>query len=107
MIVDANCPFRSLQKCKETQDYISDNDRMKRRIQTLSRGLAEIAKSSGEEISSDKEVVQFIHQSVKDFFVKKGLSALDNSSKSTNLAVGIAHYQLSRTHTLLGNGGDR
>ncbi|SCO78518.1 uncharacterized protein FRV6_02731 [Fusarium oxysporum] len=61
---------------------------MLRRVQTLSRGLAEV--------TSDKKVVQFIHQSVKDFFVEKGLSALNENAK-TDLVVGIAHHRLSRT----------
>ncbi|RYP74287.1 hypothetical protein DL771_003108 [Monosporascus sp. 5C6A] len=69
MIVDPDCPHKSLQECKSTKDYISDSDRMKRRVQTLSCGLAEV--------TSDTNVVQFIHQSVKDFFVERGLSALD------------------------------
>ncbi|KAJ4200305.1 hypothetical protein NW759_015882 [Fusarium solani] len=88
MIVDADCQFKSLQKCQSTKDYISDSDRMKRRVQTLSRGLAEV--------TSDAKVIQFIHQSVKDFFVEKGLSALDESA-NPDPVVGIAHHRLSRT----------
>ncbi|KAK3935206.1 hypothetical protein QBC46DRAFT_462203 [Diplogelasinospora grovesii] len=73
------------------EDYVLDCDRMKRRVQTLSCGLAEIIPS-------------FNTQSVKDFFVEKGLSALNRSLKSAetetfkaDLVVGIAHYWLSRT----------
>ncbi|KAF4338216.1 ankyrin repeat-containing protein [Fusarium beomiforme] len=88
MIVDADCQYKSLQECKNAKDYISDSGRMKRRVQTLSRGLAEV--------TSDGKVVQFIHQSVKDFFVEKGLSALEENAK-TDLVVGIAHHRLSRT----------
>ncbi|KAH8652944.1 hypothetical protein BGZ61DRAFT_575021 [Ilyonectria robusta] len=88
MIVDADCQHKSLLECKSMKDYISDSDRMKRRVQTLSRGLAEV--------TSDTKVVQFIHQSVKDFFVEKGLSALGESVK-TDFVVGIAHHRLSRT----------
>ncbi|KAH7116583.1 hypothetical protein B0J13DRAFT_459072, partial [Dactylonectria estremocensis] len=90
MFVDADCPHQLLQECQSTQDFTSDNDKMKRRIQTLSCGLAEIV------LSSDKETVQFIHQSVKDFFVEKGLFTLDSSLTSTDLVVGVAHYRLSR-----------
>jgi hypothetical protein len=63
---------------------------MKRRVQTLSRGLAEVTPPFG------AQVVQFIHQSVKDFFVEKGLSALDSSLTSTDLAIGTAQSRLSR-----------
>ncbi|KAM5349335.1 hypothetical protein ACJ41O_005840 [Fusarium nematophilum] len=87
MIVDADCQHKSLQGCQSTTNYISDSDRMKRRVQTLSRGLAEVTSDA---------VVQFIHQSVKDFFVEKGLPALDESA-NTDLVVGIAHHRLSRT----------
>ncbi|KAH7175771.1 hypothetical protein EDB81DRAFT_836086 [Dactylonectria macrodidyma] len=88
MLVDADCPHRSLYECQSAGDYISDDDRMKRRVQALSHGLAEV--------KSDTNVVQFIHQSVKDFFVEKGLSALDESAK-TDLVVRVAHRRLSRT----------
>ncbi|KAJ0130906.1 hypothetical protein HZ326_26001 [Fusarium oxysporum f. sp. albedinis] len=64
MLVDADCPHKSLRECKNKKDYISDSDRMKRRVQTLSRGLAEV--------TLDAKVVQFIHQSVKDFFYREG-----------------------------------
>ncbi|RKK67488.1 hypothetical protein BFJ69_g14456 [Fusarium oxysporum] len=86
MLVDADCPHRSLYECQ--RDYPSGHDGMKRRVQTLSRGLAEV--------TSDGKVIQFIHQSVKDFFIEKGLSALDESAK-TNCVVGIAHHRLSKT----------
>ncbi|KAI7759139.1 hypothetical protein LZL87_014346, partial [Fusarium oxysporum] len=88
MLVDADCPHKSLQECKNTKDYISDSDRMKRRVQTLSRGLAEV--------TSDAKVVQFIHQSVKDFFTEKGLLVLDETI-NPDIVAGIAHYRLSRT----------
>ncbi|KAH7215363.1 hypothetical protein DER44DRAFT_158228 [Fusarium oxysporum] len=88
MIIDADCPYKSLQECKNTEDYISDSDRMKRRVQTLSCGLVEV--------TSDAKVVQFIHQSVKDFFTEKGLSAL-NETTNPDIVVGITHHRLSRT----------
>ncbi|EGU82780.1 hypothetical protein FOXB_06701, partial [Fusarium oxysporum f. sp. conglutinans Fo5176] len=88
MIVDADCPHKSLQECKRTKYYISDSDRMKRRVQTLSCGLAEV--------TSDTKVVQFMHQSVEDFFVEKGLSTLGETAE-TDSVVGIAHHRLSRT----------
>ncbi|KAI8663493.1 hypothetical protein NCS57_00950500 [Fusarium keratoplasticum] len=88
MLIDADCLYRSLRECQSAGDYPSDDDGMKRRVQTLSCGLAEV--------TSDAKVIQFIHQSVKDFFVEKGLSALDESAK-TDSVVGIAHHRLSRT----------
>ncbi|KAK4141525.1 vegetative incompatibility protein HET-E-1 [Dichotomopilus funicola] len=86
MVVEADCPHRSLEACRSAEDYIPDINRMKRQVQTLSRGLAEV---------SHTQVVQFIHQSVKDFFVEKGLSALDGNVTSTEAAI-RAHFRFSK-----------
>ncbi|WAO96056.1 NACHT domain-containing protein [Fusarium falciforme] len=119
MVIEADCRYRSLYECQQAGDYPSYDDGMKRRVQTLSCGLAEVTLSSGngdenlsEPDSSSKsidssirtgvtpsshaQVVQFIHQSVKDFFVEKGLSDLDYSVTSTDTAIGMAHFRLSR-----------
>lgn len=90
MVVEADGSHQSLDECQRSENYMSDNGRMKRRIQTLSCGLTEAIPSS------DVHVVQFIYQSVKDFFVEKGLLALDCSLTSTDAAVGMAHFRLSR-----------
>lgn len=89
MVVEADCPHRSLRKYRSRKAYVSDNSRMKRRVQTLSCGLAAVT------LSSRTQVVPFIHQSVKDFFVEKGLSALNSSLTSINATIGMAHVELS------------
>ncbi|KAL8366316.1 hypothetical protein RB595_004877 [Gaeumannomyces hyphopodioides] len=86
MAIDPNGTHESLDECQRSNDFIT-NDKINRRIRVLSRGLAEIVPSS------NAQVVQFIHQSVKDF-VEKGLSVLDSSSTS---AIGMAHHRLSKT----------
>ncbi|RMZ79078.1 hypothetical protein DV737_g3580, partial [Chaetothyriales sp. CBS 132003] len=91
MIIDADCPHQSLHAYQSAADYVPDEETMERRIQTLSRGLAEIKPSS------DAQVVQFIHQSVKDFFTDKGLLTLAGNATSIDAAIGIAHFHLSRT----------
>ncbi|EFX01243.1 ankyrin repeat-containing protein [Grosmannia clavigera kw1407] len=74
--------------------YTMDNEQMSRQVQTLSCGLLEVT-------ATPEGHVQFIHQSVKDFFNKK-LTDLDsrfpprNSLPSSTLAIGRAYYQLSR-----------
>ncbi|KAJ4176472.1 hypothetical protein NW767_015433 [Fusarium falciforme] len=88
MAVESDCRHRSLRECESVGDFPPDYDGMKRRVQTLSCGLAEV--------ESGMKIIQFIHQSVKDFFVEKGLSALEENAK-TDLVVGIAHHRLSRT----------
>jgi hypothetical protein len=52
----------------------------------LSRGLAEV---------SHAQTIQFIHQSVKDFFIEKGLPALDGCKTSTEAAL-RAHFRFSK-----------
>ncbi|KAL8364666.1 hypothetical protein RB595_003784 [Gaeumannomyces hyphopodioides] len=85
MAVDPNGTHKSLDECQRSDDFIT-NDKIDRRIKALSRGLAEIVPSS------DAQVVQFIHQSVKDFFVETGLSFLDSSTS----VIGMAHHRLSK-----------
>ncbi|KAM5342908.1 hypothetical protein ACJ41O_013874 [Fusarium nematophilum] len=89
LAVDPDCARRSLDECRASDDFI-DNDKIDRRIKTLSCGLAEIIPSS------DVRIVQFIHQSVKDFFVESGLRALDKTNADHEV-VPAAHCRLSRT----------
>jgi ankyrin repeat protein len=94
LIVDSDCAYTSLQRCESAEDYICDVDMMERRLKTLSHGLAEVVPSS------NKRVVQFIHQSVRDFFFKTGISVLLDGlmpASEIDMVVGTAHYQLSRT----------
>ncbi|KAL8365058.1 hypothetical protein RB595_004057 [Gaeumannomyces hyphopodioides] len=86
MAVDLDGTYKSLENCQQSDDFII-NDKIDRRIKALSCGLAEIVPLS------DAQVVQFIHQSVKDFFVKTGLSVLDSNLKSP---IGMAHHRLSK-----------
>ncbi|KAM6527505.1 hypothetical protein FSOLCH5_003571 [Fusarium solani] len=89
MAVDSECTHKSLDESQRSDDFITD-DKIDRRITSLSCGLAEIVQSG------NAHVVQFIHQSVKEYFVEKGLSALDKSA-NPDPVVGIAHHRLSRT----------
>ena len=100
MIVDPNChPNRrqeSLQDCETMEEYIGDSVRMEGRVKVLSCGLAEIVKPYV------VPTVQFIHQSVQDFLIEEGLSALHDNLAVTDInrdcsIVGRAHYTLSRT----------
>ncbi|KAL7795561.1 ankyrin repeat-containing domain protein [Trichoderma afarasin] len=74
LVIDAR--FSSLLECQKSDNYIPDSQRMNQRLIKLSRGLVEVTSVS------KTEVVQFIHQSVKDFFTNEGLLALDNTSSS-------------------------
>ncbi|POR38318.1 Uncharacterized protein TPAR_01489 [Tolypocladium paradoxum] len=89
MAVDTDCSYKTLDECQSSDNFIA-NDNIGRRITALSCGLAETVPSD------DDRIVQFIHQSVKDFFVEGGLMALDNPTTSANLVVPAAHCRLSR-----------
>lgn len=99
LAIDPDHPHKSMQLCQKSEDYTWDNETMEWRIKTLSCGLAETVLSF-EWWDPNPKTVQFIHQSVKDYFIKKGLStlaALNGSMVSSFLAVGRAHCSLSRT----------
>ncbi|KAH7129663.1 ankyrin repeat-containing protein, partial [Dactylonectria estremocensis] len=90
MAVNPDCTHKSLDECRNSDEFIAD-DKIDRRINALSCGLAEIVPSN------NARIVQFIHQSVKEFFINGGLMALDNTTKAADLVVPAAHCCLSRT----------
>ena len=102
MVVDANRLYQSLQQCKSREDYTDNYKAMERRLKTLSCGLAEVT------LSSNVQIIQFIHQSVKDFFIEKGLLALDDSLKSAAAETKTAKDRLRdllRQHGIEPDGG--
>jgi ankyrin repeat protein len=92
MVIEADHPYKhqSLHGYRSSEEYVPDDDMMKRRVQTLSRGLAEVTPST--------LAVQFIHQSVEDFFKDKGLLALGGCGTPTGAAID-AHFRLSKICT--------
>jgi ankyrin repeat protein len=77
--------------CQESGEFVEDNKQMERRMKTLSRGLAEVR------TFNNTPVVQFTDQVVKDIFIECGLQVLDSTWRSTDQAIGHAHYFLSRS----------
>ncbi|KAJ4147118.1 hypothetical protein LMH87_001665 [Akanthomyces muscarius] len=61
---DRTSPIKSLKKAQESDEYITSSERMELRLKSLSCGLVEAV------LSLDRRVAQFIHQSVRDFFVE-------------------------------------
>lgn len=89
MAVNPDSTHRSLDGCHHSDDFITDEN-IDRRIKTLSCGLTEIVPSA------NGHVVQFIHQSVHDFFIERGLWLLDQT-REPDLVDPSAHYRLSRS----------
>ncbi|SPO02849.1 uncharacterized protein DNG_05526 [Cephalotrichum gorgonifer] len=88
MAIEADCPFRSWRQCRDALGVLSDGGGMETQIEALSRGLAELTPVDG------RQVVQFIHQSVKDFFADKGFRP--GSSTPIDTVIGMAHHRLCR-----------
>ena len=96
MVVNTDCHHTPLQQCQHVEDLAPDNDTMKTRVTALSRSLVKVVPSI------TTPTVQFIHQSVQDFVVEKGLAVLTDTPRSADPkadpidAVGIGYYQLFR-----------
>ncbi|KAL6690585.1 hypothetical protein J3F84DRAFT_398280 [Trichoderma pleuroticola] len=92
--IATNADYSSLKDCQNADDYVPDDNRMKSQIVKLSQGLAEVTMGSN-------PIVQFIHQSVKDFFIDKGFSKLAKENighpMSPDAAIGMSHLELSKT----------
>ncbi|KAK2017089.1 hypothetical protein LZ32DRAFT_577078, partial [Colletotrichum eremochloae] len=87
MTIDPDNPNQTLDDCKQSDEFIL-KDNIEKRVTFLSCGLAEVA-------PSDKShVIQFIHQSVRDFFIERGLLALDDSLRTPNLVAPIVNCRL-------------
>ncbi|CAG9999233.1 unnamed protein product [Clonostachys byssicola] len=82
LVVDPKSPPKSVEEYLASENFISD-DRFEKRIKTLSCGLVEI----------QAFYIQFIHHSVKEFFLGQGLALL--AQRETKEAVAAAHSRMS------------
>ena len=89
LAVSADTRHSSLRLCRNSELWVDSDEDMERRICDFSKGLAEV--SAGRSF----RIVQFVHQSVKDFLIDRGFQILDDSSAGT--AVGRGHFWLSRS----------
>src|SRR6516164_2761139 len=65
------CPPKSQKSWKESDDYLDGDAQAERMLRTLSKGLVEI-KAGDESVRhriQRRRVVQFIHESVRDFLL--------------------------------------
>ena len=89
MAVSASVSYTSIAQCVCGPDFAED-EQIERRVCDLSRGLAEF-----EEQSNKQRVVQFVHQSVNDFLLERGLRLMDSSTNTSVVAQG--HFEISRS----------
>ena len=89
LAVNADTPYTSIHQCQGSEFYVETDEDMKLRICDLSKGLAEISETNG------SPIVQFIHQSVKDFLLEEGLQILDKSFAGA--VAGGGHFWILRS----------
>ncbi|KAI3333095.1 hypothetical protein F4824DRAFT_491112 [Ustulina deusta] len=87
--IDPDGRYKTLRECRNSEDFIDDDD-IDTGINVLSCGLAEV-------IQSGARTVQFIHQSVKDFFTERGLAILAGNSKPAGVVLIEANYMIIRS----------
>ena len=89
--------FASYAEWSQSSEYVRSDEQTEKRIREHSKGLIEIARLPGNRHFSDdnqskaqsrNEVVQFTHQSVRDFLEADGFSFLRDSRRRTNDADG-------------------
>ena len=109
MMFDITTDFMSHEECQSSVDFAETDEQMRKTVNSLSGGLAETV---GYE---DGWTVRFIHQSVNDYFVERGLrnlgpsffddvnhylsqSGLPNLENSfSDNVVALAHFRISRS----------
>ncbi|GAP85018.2 hypothetical protein SAMD00023353_3900570 [Rosellinia necatrix] len=110
-------PPRSLKEWQNSEDYIENDEQLVRQIRNLSRGLVEVkqsvelstrgpfydAASVGAGAGSldgeigESRVVEVIHESVRDFFLRRNGFAALMESIPASLCVGIGHISIMET----------
>lgn len=86
MAMEPDSAYTTTQDVKNKIDFIP-HDRVAKKIKMLGCGMVEVA-------TSGVQVVQFIHQSVKDFFFERGLATLEWPSEPTSI-LQTAHSRFS------------
>lgn len=84
---------------KSSENYVESGVQMERFIRSRSRGLLEVkrlADKNTTELSSRPVVVQFIHQTVPEFLLRKGLHLLQPSI-DLHYVAGVCHHQIAMT----------
>ncbi|KAF8511826.1 hypothetical protein BU17DRAFT_96885 [Hysterangium stoloniferum] len=79
MAVDPDSSYTSFKQCQDSPHYLETDDQMKKKVKSLSEGLAEVKEQN------KQLVAQFIHQSVQDYLVKSdGFQILENPNTTSN-----------------------
>lgn len=90
LVVDGEKLYPTSQEYENLATYIDDSKKMIKRLKALSCGLAEVRHSIG-----GPEHVELIHQSVKEFFLGRGLRNLAESQQNGKLNLLIENMNAS------------
>ena len=63
MAIDVDTPYDLIDECQNSACYIDTNQRMEKRVKSLSGDLVEIREQK------NQRVAQFIYQSVNDYLI--------------------------------------
>lgn len=85
LALDSDMKEVPISEYRSTENYAKTNEQMERRLKTLSCGLVEI--------TGENCIVQFIHESVKDFLLSSGFEKCLN----VHDAFLSGHFQISRS----------
>ncbi|RDA85187.1 hypothetical protein CP532_2388 [Ophiocordyceps camponoti-leonardi (nom. inval.)] len=95
LAIDIDGSHHTLKGYEDMEEHIATNQQMEKRLKSLSRGLAEVVETPY------KRIIQLIHQSTQDFFIKKGLLFLeigvDEIDNNNYNAAGNSHHRLARS----------
>ena len=86
--------YSSYAEWSKSSEYVRNDEQMEKRIREHSKGLVEIAHAAKDDDRSQdsalsrKAVVQFIHQSVRDYLARDGFSFLRDTRWPTHSAEG-------------------
>ncbi|RSL54918.1 hypothetical protein CEP54_009630 [Fusarium duplospermum] len=104
MLVDSDTPHASLRQCEVAANFPADEVGMTKMIREISGGLVNTVQASHTNPSgvASTQVAQFVHPSIRDFFLGKGLSDLafkitEAEVNKADFAVEMSQVQLSLT----------
>ena len=90
MAVDADTLHTSVRDLEKTEFYVESDDDMEKQARHLSGGLVEVVQHG------TAKVAQFIHQSVGEFLLKRGLRQIGLEPSEGSL-IGASNFRLSRS----------
>jgi ankyrin repeat protein len=121
LILGLNGTYSTLEDCMKDDDYVADDEAITARVTDLSKGLAEVRVSrmdeamdeeidlasqeatdgedEAEDEVEDRYVVQFVHESVKEYLLQGGFRSLEPNDRGSvisrsnlRLALTCIHY---------------